>query len=567
MQQRPSEPAPDEPFLNALASAGDALALAALQADRAGLAAVSPRAAARTMRRLAAAFVSPRSSFFHDLSLAGPLEELAGALEAAQHDDGTYDQGNLHSPPDSSFTIQDLCIIWTLLAQDGQPASQPAAAALERIIRRAGPALAAGGVHTPNHRWELCAALARINRLWPDPGYVERVEEWLAEGVDIDAEGQYSERSAIYAAAVTNPGLLTVARLLGKPQLIEHVRANLAATLYLLEPNGEVETVHSRRQDQTQLRPIWPYLLQYRELALRDGDGRFARLARLIEQRDAGELGDFLAEVLERPELGAQLPVEAELPEHYERVFQRSGLARLRRGALTATVFGGSDVHAIPAIASGLASNPTFFKLRSGGAILDSLRLAPLFFSIGHFRSRGLEAQGATYRLADEVAVPYYLPLPERFRRDDGDYALTNDGRFYSQMDFPHRPRQLRVLRTTILIAEVDGGFDLELALEESAAPFTIELCFRSGGTLSGVRPLGDPDDYQLVDGFGAYSVGDDRISFGPGNGAGPLQPVAMDPGERYTYLKGSLRPDGVRVYITGRSPIRYTLQLRCQGR
>lgn len=563
MDTLPPELEPDEPFLIALNAASDAQLPAALQADRAALAAASPRGAARALRRLAAASVSPRSRSYRDPLLVGPMQELAAALEAAQHDDGTYDQGNLHSPPDSAFTLQDLCIIWTLLDRDGQPASRPITSSLERIIRKAGPALAAGGVHTPNHRWEVCAALARINQLWPHPSYFARIEEWLAEGIDIDAEGQYSERSAIYASAVTNPCLLTIARLLGKPELLQAVRANLAATLYLLEPNGEVETVHSRRQDQTQNRPVWLYMLQYRELALLDGDGRFARLAGQLARGDEGEPGDFLAEVLEHPALGARLPAEAELPEQYARVFQRSGLARIRRGATTATVFGGSDVPAVGAIASGLSNNPTCFKLRKGEAILDSVRIAPRFFGTGHFRSEGLAAQGAGYRLAAEVAVPYYLPLPPGYRRADGDYALTSDGRFYSQMDFPHRARQLRVLRTTVLITEADGGFDLDIALEESAAPFTIELCFRRGGALSGVQPLDGADNYQLVDGFGAYTAGPDRISFGPGNGADPAQPPTMDPGERYTYLGGSLVPDGVRVYITGRSPTRYVLKLR----
>jgi hypothetical protein len=36
-----------------------------------------------------------------------------------------------------------------------------------------------------------------------------------------------------------------------------------------------------------------------------------------------------------------------------------------------------------------------------------------------------------------------------------------------------------------------------------------------------------------------------------------------MDPGERYTYLGGGLMPPGVRVYITGRTPIRYVVRLR----
>lgn len=48
-----------------------------------------------------------------------------------------------------------------------------------------------------------------------------------------------------------------------------------------------------------------------------------------------------------------------------------------------------------------------------------------------------------------------------------------------------------------------------------------------------------------------------------PGNGSGIRQPIAMDPGEKYTYLGGSLTPAGQRVYITGEVPFRYTLHLR----
>ncbi len=553
----------DEPFLALLAALNEAQVPRVLQSYAAGLTAISPRGTARGVRRLTSAYVWSKGRYYHDETLVGPMREMVDALETAQHDDGTYDQGNLRSPPDSAFTLQDLCLIWTLLHEDGRPTSQSIIAALERIIRKAGPALASGGVHTPNHRWEVCAALARINHLWPHRSYRKRIDDWLGEGIDIDPEGQYSERSSIYAAGVTNPCLLTIAWLQGKDKLLRHVRRNLEATLYLLEPNGDVETVHSRRQDQGHVRDIWWYLLQYRELALRDGNGQFAGVAKLIEERGVGEFGDFLAEVLERPEIGMPLPAPAALPDRYTRVFSKSGLARVRRGSTTASIFGGTDFHAIPDIASGLSSNPTFFKLRKGQAILDSVRISPQFFCTGHFRSNGLEVRGATYRLRDDVTVPYYLPLPRQYRRGDGDYALTDDGRFFSKMDFPHRRKQLQVLRTSIVVSERDGGFDLDISLVESAVPFTIELCFRPGGSLAGVQPIGGADNYQLVEGLGTYTVGEDRIEFGPGNGAGPLQPVCMDAGERFTHLGGSLLPDGVRVYITGRTPIRYTLKLR----
>jgi hypothetical protein len=91
----------------------------------------------------------------------------------------------------------------------------------------------------------------------------------------------------------------------------------------------------------------------------------------------------------------------------------------------------------------------------------------------------------------------------------------------------------------------------------------TIELCFRSGGTLTGVVPATGEGNYQLVEGEGTYTVGTDSITFGPGNGSGLLQPIVMDPGEKYTYLGGKPTPPGQRVYITVIVPFRYALRLR----
>ena len=65
-------------------------------------------------------------------------------------------------------------------------------------------------------------------------------------------------------------------------------------------------------------------------------------------------------------------------------------------------------------IASGLSTNPTFFKLRKGEAVLDSVRMSPRFFSTGHFRSDGVRVLSDGWRLHDRVRVPYHLTLPKR---------------------------------------------------------------------------------------------------------------------------------------------------------
>ena len=548
----------DEDFLTLLTNANQAqirLVLANYQS-----AGDSIRTVARKARRLISGYVWGRSSYHHDATLLGPLGWLVDQLAARQHDDGLYDVGNLHSPPDSSFAIQDVCVLYALLDADDSAETSSLRSTLASVIRKAAPALAAGGVHTPNHRWEVSAALARAHHLFPDRRYAARIDDWLDEGIDATPDGIYSERSSTYAAEVTNPCLLTIAWLRDEPALVDYVRRNLEATLYFLEPNGEVDTTASRRQDQKGLREVWWYLTQYRELALHTHDGRFTTVAKSIETRGTGELGDFLAEVLERPELAAVLPDARPVPTDFTQHFPSQASVRVRRDARTATVFGGTDFHDIPVISSGLSTNPTFFKLRTGAAILESVRLSPQFFSTGHFRSDGLQVSGNTFKLSSEVKVPYHLPLPKRYRRADGRYALTPDGRFYASMDFGHRPKQYRVLDTGIAVTEVSNGFDLTFDFAGDETAYAIELCFRPGGTLAGVEALDASGNYQLVSGTGSYTVGADRIEFGPGNGAAR---VAMDPGERYTYLGGSLTPDGLRVYLTGRIPGRQVLRIR----
>ncbi|MGW7080246.1 hypothetical protein ACWGH2_26325 [Streptomyces sp. NPDC054871] len=531
------------------------------------------RAAARSLRTLTSVHVHPGSRYHHDDALLAPLGGLAQALADEQFDDGLWDQGAVHSPPDTAFSIVDLNIAHALLDKDGERSTAKLRATVERILRKAGPGLANGGVHTANHRWLVCSALSRIHRRWPHPSYPRRIDAWLAEGIDQLPGGEYSERSPTYSAVVTNPALLTIARFHDRRDLYAHVRDNLTASLYVTEPNGEVESVHSRRQDQAALRHLPEFWLQYRELAIRDGNGTFAAVAELLRERGTGQTfgetppGDRLAEVLDRPELARELPSVKALPTDFEHHDDSCRLVRVRRGERTASIFGGTDLPEVHAISSGLSTNPTFFKMRKGAAILDSLRLAPRFFSLGPFRSEGLERRGDAWRLHAEVRAAFHQPLPRRHRRKDGLYPLTDDGRFWSAMDFPHRPKEYRALRTEILVRETDdGGWDLSFDVSESAVPLALELCFRRGGELSGegLEPVAGADDtYQLVSGEATYAVGDDRITFGPGNGKGGKQPPVVEPGERYTWMNGSLTPDGIRVLITGRSPLRYRMTLR----
>lgn len=561
---------------------GTSLALATAAADQQAAAilirplgggVVYARGALRRMRRLVAPFIWADSKYFHDETLIAPIETLLAQVEENQSDDGTFRSGgNLHSPPDTAFLIEDMSVMVRGLRDDRHPRSQAIAARLLAMMRKAGPALVTGGIHTPNHRWELSAALAKLDQIDPNPAYRVRIDQWLAEAVDIDADGFYSERSSIYAAEVSNPSLLVLAHLPGLAGLRDLVRRNLETTIALAEPfGGEVETVQSRRQDQDQRKQtLHAYYLQYREMALLDGDRRFAGVVRWIERNDSSRLADTLADVISRPELARPLPVETQPFVDFERHFKSVGLVRERRGPISASLYAGSDWYAdgMPSalfntIGSGLATNPTLMRLWKGGLALEAVRLIPDFFNMGHFRpSRITVEPDGSVRMGGELAAPYYLPMPADRRRPDGAYALSPsvDGRFNSALDFSHRPATFRRLGIGIQVTPEPGGYRMLFESSgEEGVDITIELTLRDGGVLEGARPL-DDGGFHLVNGQASYRLGDGRLLIGPGNGDGA---VKVSSGENYSWAGGRLRLPGKQLYITGRTPLRYELQLR----
>lgn len=568
----PRSPARDAVTLALVTAAADQQAAAVLSKGAFVGAGSYPRATLRRMRRLVAPFIWPDSTYFHDESLVAPIEALLTKVEDDQLDDGTFRSGgNLHSPPDTAFLIEDMSVMVAGLRKDRHPRSPAIAARLIAMMRKAGPTLATGGIHTPNHRWELSAALAKIDQVDPNPAYRARIDQWLAEGVDIDADGFYSERSSVYASEVSNPSLLALAHLPGLGGLRYLVRRNLETTIALAEPfGGEVETVQSRRQDQDQRRQtLHAYYLQYRELALLDGDTRFAGVARWIERHDSHRLADALADFINEPDLARPLPAESQPFVDLVRPFKTVGLVRQRRGPISASLYAGSDWYAdgepsafFNTIGSGLATNPTLMRLWNGGLVLDAVRLIPDFFNMGHFRPSTIVMQpDGSARLSGELAAPYYLPMPAGRRRPGGDYALSPsvDGRFNSALDFSHRPARFRRLGVQILVRPEPDGYRLLFGTSgEEGVDMTLELTLRDGGVLEGAVDLGD-GGFHLTNGQASYRLGAQRLVIGPSGGDGP---VKVSSGETYSWAGGRLQLPGKRLYITWRTPARHALRL-----
>ena len=482
---------------------------------------------------LVAALSAPGSRLGASPEIAERLALAARALVAFQHADGTIDlpTTNFHSPPDTAFVLEPVCASLCVIRKEGPPVAAETVALLERFARAAGEALVVGGIHTPNHRWVVCAALARLNALFPDPRYVARIDEWLAEGIDIDADGQFSERSTSVYSPTCDRAFLTMARLLGRDALLEPVRRNLEMTLHYLHADGDVATEASRRQDQYRRGSASGYHIPYRALALRDGNGRFAAAARLIEAKEGDALAGELIHLFDDPSLRRPLPPDAPLPDDFARHFPRSDLFRVRRGPVSATVLGG---------------NSCVLSFHKGGAALEAVRLASAFFGKGQFLADRLEVEGDRCVLTLSLAGPYYQPLLRGERHADGAWDPADRAR--------RRQSEVQRLVSRLLVRETRGAFELDVEVAGTdGVALAIELGFRRGGELTGATPIaGRADAYFLREGTGEYRLGADTIRFGPGRVE-----------HTWTDLRGALpKLDALSVYLTGFTPFRTTLRI-----
>ena len=491
----------------------------------------NPGSASGILARGVAAYFHPESKFYRDAILRRRIELAAGHLLRVQSSDGNFDllTTNFNSPPDTSFIMLNL-----------GPAAQIARMNsdaemfgwMEPVVRRSGEGMVKGGVHTPNHRWVMCAALAIVNEIFPDRRYVARVDQWLAETIDIDSDAQYSEQSTSVYNAVVDNALVTVAHKLDKPELLEHVRRNLESMMHLMHPGYEVVTEISHRQDRNTTANMGRYWLALRYLARKDGDGRFETLVNAFEPRYASLANLMTWDILREPG-----PRPARIPDNYEKSFPNTHLSHIRRGKTSASVI--------------LEGNSRFFALRRGEAVINGVRFAAAFFGKAQFIPDAGEKVGDVYRMTQYLEGPYFQPFDPSRKQPWGVVP------WYAMRERRPGREQTEVakLQYTAEVRELPNGFDLHIrAAGTDWVPLAVEINLRPGGEVRGVKPAPDSDQaYLLADGQAVYRMGADEIRFGPG---------VAETG--YTQVRGALpKLPGPSVYLTAYTPFDRTIEFR----
>lgn len=479
------------------------------------------------------AISTPESIYYRSAALLKDIEDAIRGLLALQHSDGTIDllETNFHSTPDTAFLVKRLTQAVAFFNKSATPGSAAALTMLEKFLKQAGEALIVGGIHTPNHRWVVSAALVSLNNVWPDPRYIKRANDWLAEQIDLDPDGQYTEKSTAGYSAVIDRVLITIALGMKKPELLDAVRKNLNMMFYYLHPNGEVVTEASNRQDKGTIGTMENYYYACRYLAVLDNNGQFAQLCRMIEARSFDRLAGYLVYFLDTPLVWKELPANKPLPVSYAKAFPYSGVVRIRRNEWDCTV---------------LSNNTTFLTFHKQQVMLQGMRIAASFFGKGQFQSPDIKQEDGAWVLTQQLEGVYYQPYPKDQVPADGDWSkMPKTNRVQSE---------IQRLMTTIRIKETSEGLRVDIDVSGTAhVPVSLELIFRKGGSFVGTEPHPTkPGAYLLKDGMGAYRVEEQAIQFGPGR-----------TDHFNVQLRGALPSmDAPTVYLTGTTPFVHSIKL-----
>jgi hypothetical protein len=494
---------------------------------------LNPHSTAAIIQWGSCSLSSPTSQYYRSTELLNEMNLAALYLVRTQHADGTIDllATNFHSTPDTGFLVKRLTMAYALIEQSKTQGQEKLLSNLKTFLLRAGDALSVGGIHTPNHRWVVSAALTKLNTLWPNPKYSARINQWLGEHIDIDKDGQFNEKSTFIYSSLTDRLLITISAGMNKPELLDAVRKNLDMTMFYVHPNGEIVTDASGRQDKAVVGTLENYYYPYRYLAMKDKNGTYSAMCELIEKTAGSKIGGFLDYLLTDPSLWGTLPVAKSLPVDYVKTFPNSGLVRIRRNRWDSTL---------------IAKNPVWLTFMKGNAVIQGVRFAGSFFGKGQFQSSELVKIGDGWELTQQLEGPYWQPIPKDKISPDGDWE---------KMPRTDRPQsEIQKLETKITIREIKDGMEIEINTKGTErVPVAWELIFRPGGTFKGLAKIENTkDSWLLKEGTGSYTFGEDQISFGPG--------IAL---HKNIALRGSLPAmDAPSVYLTGFTPFHHVLKL-----
>lgn len=358
---------------------------------------------------LACGYVTKESAHYLSERVKAALTAALAYLRAHQRPGGCVDllSCNVASAPDTAFMINAVLNAWWLLERCEDARAAWLRPALLRLIDSAASGIAAGGFHTPNHRWAIAACLLHCAKITGRRELEARARAYLREGLDINEDGEFAERSAGNYNQVNDDQMLRLYMATGDRTFLHAAEKNLEMMYCYIDPDGSVFTNNSTRQDMGKKIYLDTYYPLYLMAGYFLGREDFGAMAEWIYQdcRRRGTWPDGVEWLLLLPQMdgfGAQAPFEPPFL-RYDRLFEHSDIARVRRGGFSLTLMRGK---------------PNFLYFQSGAL--------PLYMAIyqnlcdqRNFVPETLERTERGFRLSGRAPVWYYQPFDQKPQTSD----------------------------------------------------------------------------------------------------------------------------------------------------
>ncbi len=156
---------------------------------------------------------------------------------------------NFDSAPDTAFALNELLLAWWLLEKRPCAELKWLSAPLLALMTTLAEGVAAGGFHTPNHRWVIAASLKCMAPIAGRPDFSKRADEYLFEGLDLNEDGEFAERSAGNYNQINDDQMIRLFMATDDRSYLEVARRNLTMMYAYIDPDGSVFTNNSTRQD------------------------------------------------------------------------------------------------------------------------------------------------------------------------------------------------------------------------------------------------------------------------------------------------------------------------------
>ena len=355
-------------------------------------------------------YSSPDSIYYKQKELLEFLRLLCRGVKNSIHEDGTVDLiiSNYHQP--EYFNTPHLCHAYRLIRDLPEKTEEESEIArkIYRLLERISEGLLASGFHTPNHRWVLTASLYyAYNTLHKkDERLLRRAQQFLAEKIDIDENGEFSERSAGMYSAVSDRALCQIAVEANMPVFFEYVKRNLLLVSRFVEKGSLIFTQNSRRKDKGEVGSNVLFDFErYADIALmayaNTKDPVFLGILKnILESKTANAILHFpLRLYICYPELKNLSVNFSELPapeKEFHLFYPKSGIVRVKKNG---------------AIYSLLAKNPDFMHITIGNISIRA-RICSSFFAIAQFLPDAIEkVEENHYRMSFHTWADYKLPF------------------------------------------------------------------------------------------------------------------------------------------------------------